>query len=151
MRRKTLTADQEAQLRLLRQRLLFTLQFMQNVQDFPAGKSIERKVCAAADRGDIRNLLLIAREVDMMVTLASTPHERDGLEALLKARFGVDKEFERAKLQRVVESILERGTIRSEKERRHLEDYAEILAATHGDEHESERVRQLLRASEDSP
>ena len=97
----------------------------------------------AATRQDLRTLRLIGREVDAM-TIALAPHERDGLEAILRDRFGVDADAERAELKRRVAAVIARGTVASEKERRRLEDYAEMLEATGGDPAEIEAVRRLV-------
>ena len=87
---------------------------------------------------------LFARDIEAM-TIALTPHEQDGLEALLVSRLGVDREAEYAAVQQSVAKVLRRGTIASEKERRRLEEYADMLDATGGDPAEIEAVRRLLR------
>ena len=131
---------------MLRDRLLLTIRFIENAQDFPSGQQLREIVEVSAAKGDLRTLRLIAREIDdMMIALA--PHERDGLEALLLSRFGIDKDSEREELGRWAASILERGTIRSEKERRRLEDYVEQLTATGGDPAQIQAVTSLLQSS----
>ena len=81
------------------------------------------------------------------MTIALAPQERDGLVALLLSRLGVNKEAERADLRRQVAKVLTRGSVASEKERRRLEEYAEMLEVTGGDPAEVESVRQLIRES----
>jgi hypothetical protein len=89
---------------------------------------------------------VLAREIDKM-TIALAPHEREGLEALLQQRLGVDKDAERAELRRQVTTALERGAVASEKERRRLEEYVEMLEATGGDPAEIAAVTELLRST----
>ena len=85
----------------------------------------------------------MARETDQM-TIALTPDQRDGLEALLRTRLGIDKDAERERLRERVAETIKRGSVASEKERRRLEDYAEMLEATGGDPKEIEMVRHLI-------
>ncbi len=143
---KRLKPEDEAAVNLLQQRLVLTIQYIEDVQDFPSGKDMQDLVVSAAARGDLRTLRLVAKEVDAM-TVALAPHEREELEALLLSRLGVDKHLERAEMRRKIAEVLQRGTIASEKERRRLEDYVEMLEATRGDPTEIEAVQQLLRSS----
>jgi hypothetical protein len=46
-----------------------------------------------------------------------------------------------------MEAVLARGTIASEKERRRLEEYADMLEATDGDPGEIAAVRRLLAST----
>jgi hypothetical protein len=87
----------------------------------------------------------MARDVDQM-TVGLTPDQRDGLEALLHSRLGIDADVEREELGRQLAKVIERGAVASEKERRHLEDYAEMLEATGGDAKLIEVVRRILGA-----
>lgn len=145
MAKKNLRPKDEAAVSAIRERLVLTLRFMQNAQEFPSGQQWMDLVEAASGKGDIRTLRLLAREIDAM-TVALAPHERDGLEALLLSRLGVNKDEERAELQRQVAMVLKRGSIASEKERRRLEDYVEMLETTGGDPAEIEAVRQLIQS-----
>jgi hypothetical protein len=97
----------------------------------------------AARKGDLRTLRLMGKEIDAM-TVALQPHQRDGLEALLLARLGVDKDLEREELRQQVAAVVARGIIASERERRRLESYAEMLEATGGDPGEVRAVRRLI-------
>lgn len=144
MAKKRASSDRQAQVGALRDRLVLTLQFMERAQDFPSGPKMREMVAHAADQGDYRNLRLMAKEVDAM-TVALAPHERDGLEALLSSRLGIDKDAERDEMRRRVAVVLRRGTIASERERRRLGDYAEMLEATGGDPAEIAAVRRLIR------
>jgi hypothetical protein len=143
---RKLTPEDDATLRLLRDRLLLTLQFMESAQDFPTARLIRQQVETAAAENNLRSIRLMARDVDAM-TVALASHERDGLEALLKTRLGVDKDAEREVLRAYVSRLLERGTVASEKERRRLEDYAEMLRATGGDPAEILTVERLIRTA----
>jgi len=143
--KKNLKANDYARLRALRDRLLLTLEFIENAQEFPSGAQFRVVVEAAAAKQDLRSLRLIARELEQM-TVALQSDQRDGLEALLRQRLGVDKDEERAALRSEVAKVLERGVIASEKERRRLEDYAEMLEATGGDASELAAVRKLVKS-----
>ena len=141
---KKLSPEHESALQTLKERLLLTVRFIEDVQDFPSGADLRNIVESAAAKRDLRSLRLMSRDVDAM-TLSLAPHERDGLEALLRQRLGVDKEAERAEWARDVAAAIKRGTVASEKERRRLEDYVEMLEATGGDPAEIDAVRRLLR------
>jgi hypothetical protein len=143
MTKKRLAPEDQALLEKLRNRLLLTIQFVEGVQAFPSGVQFRRIVESTAAKGDLRAMRLIARDIDAM-TLGLMPQEREGLEAILQQRLGIDKDAERAEWGRRIAGVLRRGSIASEKERRHLEDYAEMLEATGGDPSELEAVRRLL-------
>ena len=78
------------------------------------------------------------------MSVALEQHQRDGLEAILKARLGVDKDAERAQQKQGAAAILQRCSIASGKERHRLEDYAEMLEATGGDPAELAAIGRLL-------
>jgi hypothetical protein len=143
MVKKKLTPEDEARIALLRERLIRTIHFIENVEDFPSGSDIRQIVQNAAQKRDLRTLRLMQKEVDAM-TLALPPQEREGLEALLREKLGIDKEEERLEMYGRIAEVLKRGTIASEKERRRLEDYAEMLEATDGSHEQIQAVRQLL-------
>lgn len=141
---KKLTQEAEHELQALGRRMLLTLDFAQRAQDFPSASQLRALVEGAIARRDLRTVRLMNREInDLMIGLA--PHERDGLEALLRERLGVDVDEERAAMSQKVGQILERGSIASEKERRRLEDYGEMLEATGGAPSEIAAVRRLLQ------
>lgn len=143
MAKKKLDQEDTVLVAGLRSRMLLILHFIEDRHDFPIGPQMREVVETAARRGDLRTLRLAAKEIDDM-TIALTSHERDGLEALLFSELGVDMDFERAQLRQAVARVLHRGRISSEKERRRLEDYAEMLEATGGDSAEIAAVRQLV-------
>lgn len=140
--RKKMTPVEEAALAALGNRLIDTLTFMEDRQDFPSGPQIRSIVEGAMEKRDMRTLRLIERDVDdMALTLA--PHEREGLEAVLLTRYGLDKEAQREELRSAVAAVLARGTVASEKERVRLLDYAGMLEVVGGDPAEIQAVRQL--------
>lgn len=143
MPKRKLTPEDEARAEFLRARMILTLRFMENLEDIRLASQVRDIVEDAARKGDLRTLRMLEREIDAS-TIALPTHEREGLEAFLQAQLGIDKEEERANMRRKVAKILSRGTIASEKERRRLEDYAEMLEATGGDVSEISEVRQLL-------
>ena len=132
-------------LHALSERMLLTIRFIEDAQEFPSGAPMRSIIESATAKRDLRTLRLISKEIDGMA-LGLAPHEREGLEAVLKQRLGVDKDAERVELSRQVSVAIKRGTVASEKERRRLEDYVETLEATSGDPAEIEAVRRLLRS-----
>lgn len=146
MKRK-LRPEDEVTMNALRQRALATINFVTSVQDFPLAFMYRENVERAASSGDLRKLRLIARDIDQM-TIGLEPHQRDGLEAVLQQRLGIDVSAERAVQQARIAKIIDRGTIASEKERRHLEDFAEMLEATGLDPENLRLIRRLLDAPE---
>jgi hypothetical protein len=137
--------EDESDLTQLRDRLLLEITFLEDAQDFPSGSELREVVEAAAARKDKRSLRLIARDLDAMTNTLER-HQRDALDALLKARLGVDKDFERATLRRHVADVIKRGTIASAKERQRLEEYADIIEIAGDHFAELKAVRQLLRS-----
>jgi hypothetical protein len=146
MTRKSLTARQNHLLQGLRIQSMLTLQFIEAAHEFPSGERFRKAVEDDVENGDLRMLRLLSREIDA-ITLALPPNEREGLEAILRNRLGVDKDAQRAELRHRIAGIIVRGTIASEKERRHLEDYLEMLEATGGDPSEIAAVRRLIGSS----
>jgi len=144
--KRRLNASDEAALRRLRDRLALTLDFIESVQEFPSGAAVRKLVQESADQSDLRGLRLLAREIEMS-PIGLAPHERDGLEALLQERLGVDIEAEREAISANASVAIRRGTIASEKERRRLEDYAEQLEARDPTSPEAAAIRGLLRKS----
>ncbi len=132
-------------LEALRNRLLATIRFVESSHEFPSGEAFRTAIEKAAAEKDLRMLRLLAREIDAMATVALPPHERDGLDAMLHHQLGVDREAERAEWAERVATAIRRGSIASEVERRHLEDYAEMIEATGGDQAAIDAVRRLLR------
>lgn len=145
MTKKQLRSEDEIATSALRDRLLLTIRFFEDAEEFPSGEQMRDLVESAAAKGDLRTLRLMSREIDAM-SIALAPHKRDGLEAILRQRFGIDKEKERAALGEQIAKIIARGTIASKKERRRLEDCAEMLEATGGDRAEIDAVRRLLNS-----
>lgn len=142
MNKKT-PSEKQAELDRLRDRIVITLEFVASREDFPNVGDFKSLAEGAHARGDLRALQIIARDLDK-ATIGLMSHDRDGLEAILQQRLGIDKNAERAELQQQVAIALKRGTIAGEKERRRLEDYAEMLEATGGDPAEIAAVRRLV-------
>lgn len=135
------------ELAAIRDRVLLTVHFMDEAEDLgPIGAQMRTIVEAAFAKDDIRAMRLVARDVDAL-TNSLPSHQREGLEALLKNRLGIDKDVERSETSRRIAAVLKRGAIRSEKERRHLEDHLEMLEATGCNPGEAEAVRRLLHGS----
>lgn len=142
---KAKSTDRAVESRVLSNRLLAMIEFMEQAQNFPSGPTIRKLVEDAAARYDVRALRLICKEVDAMC-IALTPPQRKDLDSLLE-QFGVDRSAERTNTDREMAAILKRGTIASERERRRVEDYLALLETTDADEHILERVRRLLSTS----
>jgi hypothetical protein len=147
MTREPLKPQREIVVKTLRERSEVILSFIETAHDFPSGERFRSGVQDAAAKGDLRTLRLLAREIDKII-LSLPPHEREGLEAILRDRFGVDADAERERLKARIAVIIERGTIASEKERSHLEEYVEMLEATEGDPNELDAVLRLLGSTD---
>jgi hypothetical protein len=145
MAKSKLSPEDEIKMHALRDRLLSTIRFFEDAEEFPSGEQMRQLVETAAAKEDLRGLRLMSREVDAL-SVALAPQQRDGLEAILRQRLGIDKEQERAALSEQIAAIIARGTVASEKERRRLEDYAEMLEATGGDRTEIDAVRRLMNS-----
>ena len=141
---KKLNSNDQAELEHLTERMLVTVAFVERVQDFPSGRETRELVEQARAKGDLRTARLMNREVTDLLT-ALAPHERTQLEAILRDRLGVNAEAERLEMQQNIARVLARGSVASEKERRRLEDYIELVEATGGDAAEVAAVRELLR------
>jgi len=137
-------ATNSEELKRLRDRIALTVGFLDDVEDLGAfGQELVRKADELFSSGDSRGLKLVAKQVDAF-TIGLSQDQRDGLEAILKARLGVDKDQERAELKHHVAEIVATGRIAGAKQRRKLEDYLEALEATGGDEAEVAAIKQLL-------
>lgn len=143
LRRRLRPEDEETLLRL-RDRLLLTIDFIANVEEFPMATRIRRHAIDAAKEKTLREMRQIVRDIDKL-TVALPQDVREGLGALLLHRLGVDKEAERTALGRRVAVAIRRCTVDSERERRHLEEYLEMLEAMGGAPAEIKAVRDLLR------
>ena len=132
MASRKLTSEEAAALQELRSRLLLTLEYMESVEDFPMGQRFRTIVESSAEECDLRALRLMKRDIDGM-KLALLPQQREELETLLRERLGVDQALERLEEREAITRILKRGTVRSEKERRRVQEYVECLEATGGD------------------
>ena len=131
----------------LRDRIVLTVAFIERCEDLGAiGRQLREGAEGAFLKGKRRALRLLANDVDAL-TIALPAPQREGLEALLRARLGVNKEAARSDQRMRVADIMRRGTIASEKERRRLEDYAEWLESTEDDPAEAARVRAFLSTS----
>src|SRR4051794_33924147 len=99
--------DDKAAINALRERALLTINYFANIQDFPLAFMYRENIEKAAQSGNLRKMRLMARDVDEMA-IGLAPHEREGLEAILRERLGVDKEAERAALSQQVARTLQR-------------------------------------------
>jgi hypothetical protein len=142
---RKLTDEQGRELRTLEQRIRLTIDFVENAQQLSSAGELRAIVDAAVAKQDLRTVRLLNREISDM-TLGLAPHEREGLEAMLQARLGMSAATERAAMSQMFARALARGSIASEKERQHLEAYAEMLEATQGDESELAAVRRFLQS-----
>lgn len=135
--------NRKEEARELGERLLLTLEFIEHAQEFPSGAQFRSIVESEMARGRLRALKLIARDVDEMV-LTLAPNEREGLEAILRARTGFDAEATWQAERAAVEQVLRTGRVRSEKERLRLERFVEALVVRGGESETIAAVRTLL-------
>lgn len=142
-----LTTEQESQLRALFERIMLTIDFSERVGGFRTAtfpELLRKSARQILEEGNLRDMRRMAREIDEAATMGLPAHHREGLEAVLGSRLGVDKDTERARMRAKVAAAIKRGKVGSEKERRRLEDYAEMLDATGGDPEEIAAVRRLI-------
>lgn len=144
MTKKQLSLEDQHALGALTKRLLTIVQFIEDTQESVFAPQLRKVVESLAARGELRRMRIIARDIDAM-TVALAPHQREGLEAILQHRLGIDKEAERAEMSRLAAVAIKRGRVAGEKERRRLERYVEMLEAIGGDRTELEAVEDLLR------
>jgi hypothetical protein len=142
---KTSSEELQARVQAVKARLELVIDFVAETNDFPSASQIRAIVAAAAARRDLRTLRLVRRDIDAM-TIALAPEQREALSGLLRERLGIDVESERLELKRAAETAIARGRVASEKERRRLEDYAEMLEATGGDPTEIESILRLVNS-----
>ena len=142
---RKLSLENQAAILVLRDRLLTIIQIFEDAEDFPVGDLFRKNVESAVAKGNLRGLQLMARDFDE-AALALAPHQREGLEAVLKHRLRIDNEAERAEMSRLAAVAIERRRVVSEKERRRLEIYVEMLEATGGDPTERQAVEDLLNS-----
>jgi hypothetical protein len=141
--KQTRKAEDEVAIRSLAERLLLMIQFFRTVEESEEFDVLHTFVQSAASAGNLRHLKLVSRDVER-IALGLAPNEREGLEALLHHRLGIDKDTERAALHQTMAKVLERGSVASEKERRRIEEYVELLEATGGDAAEIAAFEALL-------
>jgi hypothetical protein len=135
--------EMETKVRALRDRLNLVIRFFEETHDFPSGPQVRAIVETAAGKLDLRTLRLVNRDIDAM-TIALGPRERVTLDALLRDRLGVPLDPESLEIKREAAAAVARGSVASEKQRRRLEDYVEMLAATGGDADEIRSVRRVI-------
>jgi hypothetical protein len=149
-RRRELTAKELSELGTLRERMLLTIKFVAEVEDSDNTRDarVDQILSAAVEKAvaddDLITLRVLSREIDGMA-LALAPHQREGLEAILAKRLGINVEEEQTKLRRRAATAIRRGTVGSERERQHLQRYLEMLEQIGGDPAEIEAVHNLLR------
>ena len=129
MGRRMLTPDEETRLAQLRSSLILTLEFIEEVEDFPIGPAMRAVIERAAAGKDLRTLRLMEPDIREM-TLALSPAQRAALDERVRRAADVPRDPARDEMKREVEALLARGTIRSERERRRLEAYADQLVAS---------------------
>ncbi len=142
---KRQSSKHDASAELLRQRILITLDFFGAIEDLGAtARELREGAQSAFARGDVRTLRLLANDIDSLA-VALNPQQRHELEGLLIARLGIDRNAERLELARHIAATVKRGKIASEKERRRLETYLDLLEALGGDPAEKAAVLKLLQ------
>ena len=135
--------EMEIQVRALRDRLNLVIRFFEETHDFPSGPQVRAIVETAAGKLDLRTLRLVNRDIDAM-TIALSPTDRVALDVLLRDRLGMQLDPESLDIKQEAAAAVARGTVASEKQRRRLEDYAEMLEATGGDADEIRSVRRVV-------
>jgi hypothetical protein len=138
-------AQKRTDVEALRSRMLAIVAFIEEVQEFEAGRDLRRLIQAEAANGHLRVLRLLSREVDAM-TNTLEPAQREALHAMLQRQLGIDLAPERAARARWADTIVARGSVRSARERMRLEHYLEELTATGADPHRVQTIASVLRS-----
>ena len=106
---------------------------------------LQARVREVFEAEDIRGMRRVARDIDQ-ATVGLSQHHLDGLNAVLKQRLSVDRDAELKAWKERVDRALRRGSIASEKERQHLQEYVEKLEASGGDAAEVSAIWNLIRS-----
>lgn len=138
-------AQKRTDVESLRSRMLAIVAFIEEVQEFAAGRDLRQLIEAEAAKGHLRELRLLSREVDAMANTLE-PAEQDALHAMLQRQLGIDRAPERAARARWADTIVARGSVRSARERMRLEHYLEELTATGGDPRRLQAIASVLRS-----
>ncbi|MCU0649221.1 MAG: hypothetical protein MUF00_14575 [Gemmatimonadaceae bacterium] len=148
---KHLTAMQEAELSMLLKRIRLTVQFMNSLSNTRDADGFLEIAATAAEKRSLRNLKIIARELD--ITVRMLPEDlRTSLDAQLSSQLAIDLTAEEDALRKRVTRALRRGHVASEVERRVLEDYADSLRLKHSDDHtDVVAIERLLRGGGELP
>lgn len=124
-------------------RLRLTIEFIERVQDFPDGAALRAIVDEEVAKQRLRSLRILARDVDEMA-LTLTPAQRKQLQATLEEHSDVDVDAEWNAQRTAMDALVQRGEIRSERERKRVERYLEALIARSGPSSEIRAIRSLL-------
>ena len=119
-----LTDEQQAELARLRDRTLFIIETCEREEPGPSWPSLRAIVTDLAERGKLRDLRTLGRELRGMMA-GLMPDARARLDSELRARFGEGADA-RADAE-AVERIRARGAIRSDREYRVVQAYADAL------------------------
>lgn len=144
MRRRSIAPDIAAEVAAIRERLLFTISFIESVDRFSGAPPLREVLEQAADAGNVRALRRIAADMREMATALLPDHPAALAEQLL-ARFGVDPAADDEAQRRAADRAAARGSVASERERARLGRYADSLRSSGGDAAEIEKVERVLR------
>lgn len=130
----------------LRDRIVITIQYLDDVDDLGEfADAVVRQTEACFSKGKLGPLKLIANQIDSF-TVALNMQQRDGLDAILGARLGVDRDAERASREHYLACVIASGRIASAKQRRKIEEYLERLESENGDPALIQEIAKLLSA-----
>lgn len=143
---KPISEGRGSSIKALRERALAILNFIESADSLGSFDLDFRAIVEqSASSGNVRRLRLLMREIEGLA-LALPLHKQDGLDALLHQALGVDRDAEREEALAQVRTILKRGVISSEKQRKHLEDFLDGLQPGEEVSPEAIAVAALLRA-----
>ena len=145
MNKANLSAKDMELLTAMRKRVFLTLDFMDNINFLEDASPLLRETTETTfQSGNLRGMRFIVRDIDALVA-GMTTDQREGLEALLQSRISVSRTDELAELKKRAANAIMRGHVASEKERQHLEDYAELLRNGSDDTTELSVLEDFLR------
>jgi hypothetical protein len=124
-------AQASSEIALLRERSLYTLEVIDRADPGARWSMFREAVEDAVTRASLRDLRALTREISGLVA-ALAPDAQAELRAGLGARFGVEADADRQAQAVAVARIRRRGHLRSEREYRVVQRYADRIAGERG-------------------
>jgi hypothetical protein len=147
MMARSMGSQREAEMRELRDWCVAILHAIGQFDPTGSYSQAEQGVEAAFQRGDLRGLKMVARDVQEWAT-ALSPADQQKLDQALRSRFGHGLAERADDAYREVAQILKRGQIDTQDEYRLLRIRVEAIHADESKRAELEKINELLAAYE---